>query len=135
VVPNLVFSRAENGPYQERHSRFTVPLRIIQVRLMHWSGPIYIHASFLLLIGLLLSGCAAKKHQAAAPPPAPPPPVVRRPVRSRMPPRSAQVIEHCVVIKQENANTVSCACIPLKTKIDSKTGHTTIICKRMPKER
>jgi hypothetical protein len=94
-----------------------------------------IRASLLLLIALLLSGCAAKKKQAAAPPPAPPPkPAVEKPLRSRMPPPTAQVIEHCVITRQENANTVSCACIPLKTKIDSRTGHTTIICKQMPKE-
>jgi len=52
-----------------------------------------------------------------------------------MPPPTAQVIEHCVITKQENANTVSCACIPMTTKIDSKTGHTEIICKKMKEER
>jgi hypothetical protein len=93
-----------------------------------------IRASFLLLMALLLSGCAAKKRPAAAPPP-PPKPVAQKPLRSRMPPPTAQIIEHCVITRQENANTVSCACIPLKTRIDSKTGHTTIICKQMPKER
>ena len=95
-----------------------------------------IRACFLLLMALFLSGCAAKKKQAATPPPPPPPKaVVEKPLRSRMPPPTAQVIEHCVITRQENANTVSCACVPLKTKIDSKTGHTTIICKRMPEER
>ena len=54
------------------------------------------------------------------------------PVRSQMPPPTAEVIEHCVVTKQENANTVSCRCEPVTTRIDSKTGHTVIVCKKMP---
>jgi hypothetical protein len=49
-----------------------------------------------------------------------------------MPPPTAEVIEHCVVTKQENANTVSCRCEPVTTRIDSKTGHTVIVCKKMP---
>jgi len=93
----------------------------------------------LLLLACAL-GCAQKKPVAVAPPPPPPPkpaPVVRapRPIRSEMPPPSAEVIEHCVVTKQENSNTVSCACIPVTTKIDSKTGHTEIVCKKMKEER
>jgi hypothetical protein len=52
-----------------------------------------------------------------------------------MPPASAEVIEHCVVTKQENANTVSCRCEPVTTRIDSKTGHTVIVCKKMPETR
>jgi hypothetical protein len=52
-----------------------------------------------------------------------------------MPPPTAEVIEHCVVTKQENANTVSCACIPVTTRIDSKTGHTEIVCKKMKEGR
>jgi hypothetical protein len=49
-----------------------------------------------------------------------------------MPPPTAEVIEHCVVTKRENANTVSCRCEPVTTRIDSKTGHTVIVCKKMP---
>jgi hypothetical protein len=49
-----------------------------------------------------------------------------------MPPADAELIEHCVVTKQENANTVSCRCLPVTTRIDSKTGYTVIVCKRMP---
>jgi uncharacterized lipoprotein YajG len=92
--------------------------------------------SILFLLGiLLLAGCAAKKKpvapQAAASAPARAP----APIRSVMPPPSAQVIEHCVVSKQENANTVSCRCEPVTTRIDSKTGHTVIVCKKMPETR
>ena len=82
----------------------------------------------ILLICLALAACAAKKHPAA---PNPPPPA---PIRSQSPPPSAEVIEHCVVTKQENANTVTCSCQPEKTVIDSKTGHTTLICKKMKEE-
>jgi hypothetical protein len=87
--------------------------------------------SVLFLFSILgLAGCAAKKKPvAAAVPPPPPPPV---PVRSQLPPPTAEVIEHCVVTKQENANTVSCRCEPVTTRIDSKTGHTVIVCKKMP---
>jgi hypothetical protein len=82
---------------------------------------------------LCLFGCAAKKQPvAAAAPPPPPPPA---PVRSQMPPPTAEVIEHCVVTKQENANTVSCRCEPVTTRIDSKTGHTVIVCKKMPEKK
>ena len=88
---------------------------------------------FLLLFGILfLAGCAAKKTPAAVPQPAAPAPA---PIRSQMPPASAEVIEHCVVTKQENANTVSCRCEPVTTRIDSKTGHTVIVCKKMPETR
>jgi len=52
-----------------------------------------------------------------------------------MPPSNAEVIEHCVVLKQENANTVTCSCLPLTTKIDSKTGHLTLVCKKMKEEK
>jgi len=75
-------------------------------------------------------GCAAKHKQVAKP--QPPPPVL---IRSQLPPSSAEVIEHCVVSKQENANTVSCRCVPVTTRIDSKTGHTVIVCKKMPEEK
>jgi len=94
--------------------------------------------SVLFLTGLFLIGCAAKQPPPVTPPPAPAPapaPVVAHPIRSQMPPPTAQVIEHCVITKQENANTVSCACIPITTKIDSKTGHTEIVCKKMKEER
>ncbi len=74
-----------------------------------------------LISFLLLVGCAAKQRPIA-------------PIRSQMPPPTAELIEHCVVIKQENANTVSCSCLPVTTKIDSKTGHTAIVCKKMKEE-
>jgi len=41
---------------------------------------------------LLLAGCAAKKPPVAAAPP---------PIRSQAPPPIAELIEHCVVVKQE----------------------------------
>ena len=75
-----------------------------------------------LISFLLLVGCAAKQRPIA-------------PIRSQMPPPTAELIEHCVVIKQENANTVSCSCLPVTTKIDSKTGHTAIVCKKMKEEK
>ena len=78
-----------------------------------------------------LAGCAAKKKPVASSPPPPPP----APLRSQMPPPTAEVIEHCVVTKRENANTVSCRCEPVTTRIDSKTGHTVIVCKKMPEKR
>jgi hypothetical protein len=79
---------------------------------------------------LFVLGCAAKHKPAASPQPAAP-----TPIRSQMPPPSAEVIEHCVVSKQENANTVTCRCLPVTTRIDSKTGHTVIVCKKMPEEK
>jgi len=84
-----------------------------------------------LILLFCLVGCSAKKKPVATTPPtssvaAP------APVRSQMPPPTAEVIEHCVVTKQENANTVSCRCEPVTTRIDSKTGHTVIVCKKMP---
>ncbi|MGA7907003.1 MAG: hypothetical protein WCA16_06305 [Candidatus Sulfotelmatobacter sp.] len=78
-----------------------------------------------LVVCLLLAGCAAKKPPAAATPP---------PIRSQLPPPTAEIIEHCVVVKQENANTVTCSCQPVTTRIDSRTGHTTLVCKKMKEE-
>jgi len=78
---------------------------------------------FCLLLAGGAAGCAAKKQPAAAT--APPPP----PVRSQLPPTTAELIQHCVVVKQENSNTVTCSCLPAKTVIDAKTGHTTLVCK------
>ena len=75
---------------------------------------------------LLLAGCAAKKHPVAATTP---------PIRSQLPPPTAELIEHCVVVKQENANTVTCSCLLLTTVIDSKTGHTKLVCKKMKAEK
>ncbi len=40
-----------------------------------------------------------------------------------------------VVVKQENANTVTCSCLPVTTVIDSKTGHTKLVCKKMKEEK
>jgi hypothetical protein len=85
-----------------------------------------------LILLLFLLGCSAKKKPVAATQPPPPPPA---PVRSQLPPPTAEVIEHCVVTKHENANTVSCRCEPVTTRIDSKTGHTVIVCKKMPETR
>jgi hypothetical protein len=79
-----------------------------------------------LVCCLLLSACAAKRPPVAATPP---------PIRSQMPPATAELIEHCVVVKQENANTVTCSCLPANTVIDSKTGHTTLVCKTMKEEK
>ena len=84
-----------------------------------------------LILLVFLIGCPAKKKTVAPAQPPPPP----APVRSQMPPPTAEVIEHCVVTKQENANTVSCRCVPVTTRIDSKTGHTVIVCKKMPETR
>jgi hypothetical protein len=47
-----------------------------------------------------------------------------------LPPPSAETIEHCVVTKEENANTVTCTCDPATTRIDSRTGHVTLVCKK-----
>jgi hypothetical protein len=89
-----------------------------------------------LILLLCLLGCSAKKTPvAAAPPQPPPPPPAPAVVRSQMPPPTAEVIEHCVITKQENSNTVSCRCEPVTTRIDSKTGHTVIVCKKMPETR
>ena len=79
-----------------------------------------------LVFCLLLAGCAAKKTPVAATPP---------PIRSQQPPPTAELIKHCVVTIQENANTVTCSCAPAKTVIDSKTGHTTLVCKAMKEEK
>jgi len=78
---------------------------------------------------LLLAACMAKKQPVPGPttPPAPP--------RSQVPPAAAETIEHCVVVKQENANTVTCSCLAVTTLIDSKTGHTTLVCKKMKEEK
>ena len=84
-----------------------------------------------LILLLSLVGCTAKKKPVATTPP-PPSAAAPAPVRSQMPPPTAEVIEHCVVTKQENANPVSCRCEPVTTRIDSKTGHTVIVCKKMP---
>ena len=85
-----------------------------------------------LLLYMLLSGCAAQKQSVAATPPPPPTPP---PIRSQMPPTSAETIEHCVVTKEENANTVTCKCELATTRIDSKTGHVTLVCKKMKEEK
>ncbi|MGA2643283.1 MAG: hypothetical protein ABSF15_01120 [Candidatus Sulfotelmatobacter sp.] len=86
-----------------------------------------------LVLCLFLSGCAAKKQPVAATPPA----VAATPpeVRSQLPPANSEVIEHCIVTKQENANTVTCSCLPGSTVIDSKTGHTKLVCKKMKEEK
>jgi hypothetical protein len=83
----------------------------------------------LLPVCLLLAGCGAKKQPVAATPPAPPP------IRSQVPPPAAEIIEHCVVLKQENSNTVTCSCLPATTVVDSKTGHLTLVCKKMKEEK
>jgi hypothetical protein len=95
---------------------------------------------FCLIFVLLLAGCADKKRPVAATPVAPPPapapkPAAPRQPRSQMPPATAEIIQHCVITKQENANTVSCACVPVTTRIDSKTGHKEVVCQKMKEER
>ena len=80
-----------------------------------------------IVLCLLLAGCAAKKQPVVATPPPP--------IRSHLPPSTAELIEHCVVLKQENANTVTCSCLPATTVIDSKTGHTRLVCKTMKEEK
>jgi len=79
-----------------------------------------------LVCCLLLAGCAAKKQPVAATPP---------PIRSQQPPPTAELIQHCVVVKEENANTVTCSCLPETTVIDSKTHHVTLVCKAMKEEK
>lgn len=74
---------------------------------------------------LAFEDCAAKKQVTQPTPP---------PIRSQMPPSSAETIEHCVVIQQENANTVTCSCQAISTRIDSKTGHITLVCKKIEEE-
>jgi len=78
-----------------------------------------------LVFCLLLVGCAAKK-QPVAPTPLP--------IRSQMPPPAAELIEHCVVVKQENANTVICSCLPVTTVIDSKTVRTRLVLRQSKEE-
>jgi hypothetical protein len=95
---------------------------------------------FWLVSVLFLLGCGPKKVPVAPPPPPPPVPAPMpvappKPLKSVMPPASAELIENCVVTRQQNSNTVTCACIPEKTKIDSKTGKTEIVCKKMREER
>jgi hypothetical protein len=82
-----------------------------------------------LVVCLLLASCAAKKQPVAATTPTP------APIRSQVPPPTAEIIEHCVVVKQENANTVTCSCLPATTVVDSKTGHATLVCKKMKEEK
>lgn len=79
---------------------------------------------------LFLGGCMAKKQPVPGPATTP-----AAPPRSQVPPPAAETIEHCVVIKQENANTVTCSCLAVTTLIDSKTGHTTLVCKKMKEEK
>jgi hypothetical protein len=82
------------------------------------------------LISILFAmGCASKQRPVATLPA--PTPVIR----SQTPPPNAELIEHCVVTKDENANTVSCRCLPVTTKIDSKTGQMIVVCKKMPEEK
>jgi len=85
--------------------------------------------AFLLGVCLLLIGCGPKKPVPATQTPSPPP------IRSEAPPATAETIEHCVVIKQENSNTVTCSCLAVTTLIDSKSGHTTLVCKKMKEEK
>jgi hypothetical protein len=54
----------------------------------------------MLAVCLLLAGCATKK-PVSLPPPGPPQ------IGSQMPPANAQIVEHRVVVKQKNANTVT----------------------------
>jgi len=51
-----------------------------------------------------------------------------------LPPATAEIIKHCVIVDEENANTVTCRWLAVTTVIDSKTGHTTLLCKKMKEE-
>jgi len=86
--------------------------------------------SLLVILALLVALAACAKRPAsvpAPPPPAPtPPPAV---VRSQRPSEKATVIQHCVVTKQENANTVTCECDQVSTRIDASTGRTALVCR------
>jgi hypothetical protein len=83
----------------------------------------------LLFVCVILAGCGPKKPVTPGPTQTPPP------IRSQAPPETAETIEHCVIVKQENANTVTCSCLAVTTRIDSKTGHTTLVCKKMKEEK
>ena len=85
-----------------------------------------VQALAIMILGAMLGGCVAKKQSDVVTPP---------PIRSQMPPASSKTIEHCVVTKEENANTVTCNCDPATTRIDSKTGHVTLVCKKMKDEK
>jgi hypothetical protein len=40
-----------------------------------------------------------------------------------------------LVVRQEDANTVTCSCMPATTVIDSKTCHATLVWKKMEDEK
>jgi hypothetical protein len=103
-------------------------------RRRSYIGNIHPMKNLWLILLVFLIGCPGKKPPVAVTP-APPPALAPAPIKSQMPPPAAEVIEHCVVTKQENSNTVSCRCVPVTTRIDSKTGHTVIVCKKMPETR
>jgi hypothetical protein len=112
-------------------------IRLLREVIFGGSFPVAMRNLYIIIFGLwilLLAGCSAKKRSVAQVPVAAPQSAAPAPVRSQMPPPNAEVIEHCVVTKQENANTVACRCEPVTTRIDSKTGHTVIVCKKMPQE-
>jgi hypothetical protein len=74
---------------------------------------------------LFLVACQ-KQTPAPTPPPAPEIPPV---IRSKRPSGLSQIIEHCIVVKSENENTVTCECEQIHTRIDAKSGRITIVCK------
>lgn len=90
-----------------------------------WFRRLWLSALLILALSTM-PGCMAKKQPVPAPSA-----TATAPPRSQVPPPAAETIEHCVVVKQENANTVTCSCLAVTTLIDSKTGHTTLVCKKM----
>jgi hypothetical protein len=87
--------------------------------------------SLLVILALLVALAACAKRPASAPAPPPPAPTTPPPavVRSQRPSEKATVIQHCVVTKQENANTVTCECDQVSTRIDASTGRTALVCR------
>src|SRR5437667_7062494 len=112
-----------------------------QMRSLRGSSWVLVEGIITLLLGLMIYlqwpwsavwaiGILVGMSMIIATPPAPTPVI-----RSQTPPPNAELIEHCVVTKAENANTVSCRCLPVTTKIDSKTGQMVVVCKKMPEEK
>jgi hypothetical protein len=81
----------------------------------------------ILCLCLVLVDC----HKQPPAQPTPPPEIKVVPteaVRNKRPSGRSQIIQHCVVTNKENENTVTCECDQVRTKIDSKTGRTTMVC-------
>ena len=81
----------------------------------------------IIVAACLLASCGKRSVQPQVPPP-PAPPVER----SQRPSAKSEIIEHCVITRQENENTVTCECDPVRTWIDVKTGRTRVACRAVP---